>query len=79
MYIVKENNSNLFHVTCYLIIHYFLFQYCLFVLTQVNGEFVAGYSEDKINKVFRKAPADKITLAIRERLVISSIIALETC
>ena len=45
--------------------------FCLFVLNQINGEFVAGYSEDKINKVFRKAPADKIVLAIRERLVIS--------
>lgn len=34
---------------------------------QVNGETVAGYSEDKVCKVIKKASADKISLAVRDR------------
>ena len=33
----------------------------------INGEVVAGYSSDKASKVIKKAPADRITLAVRDR------------
>lgn len=36
-------------------------------LSQINGEIVAGYSSDKASKVIKKAPADRITLAVRDR------------
>lgn len=40
-----------------------LYLFCV----QINGEIVAGYSSDKATKVIKKAPADKISLAIRDR------------
>ena len=36
-------------------------------ILQVNGETVAGYSEDKMVKLIKKAPSDRITLAVRDR------------
>lgn len=36
-------------------------------LSQINGEVVAGYNSDKASKVIKKAPADRITLAVRDR------------
>ena len=36
-------------------------------ILQVNGETVAGYSEDKMVKLIKKAPSDRITFAVRDR------------
>ncbi len=36
-------------------------------LLQINGEIVAGYNDDKAAKVIRKAPGDRISLAVRDR------------
>jgi syntenin-1 len=33
----------------------------------INGDIIAGYSSDKASKVIKKAPGDKITLAVRDR------------
>ena len=34
---------------------------------QINGEIVAGYTSEKASKCITKAPAEKITLAVRDR------------
>lgn len=39
----------------------------LLLPSQINGEIVAGYSSDKASKLIKKAPADKITVAVRDR------------
>eukprot|EP00118_Oscarella_pearsei_P024541 m.306277 g.306277 ORF g.306277 m.306277 type:complete len:302 (+) comp41106_c0_seq1:112-1017(+) len=36
-------------------------------ILQINGEVVAGYSEDKVNKVIKKAAPERIALAVRDR------------
>lgn len=36
-------------------------------ILMINGEVVAGYSGDKASKVIKKAPGDRITLAMRDR------------
>ncbi|XP_065834983.1 syntenin-1-like [Oscarella lobularis] len=36
-------------------------------ILQINGEVVAGYSEDKVNKVIKKAAPGRITFAVRDR------------
>lgn len=36
-------------------------------ILQINGEVVAGFSSDKASKVIKKASAERITLAIRDR------------
>ena len=36
-------------------------------LLQIDGEVIAGYSSDKASKVFKKASAQRITLAVRDR------------
>lgn len=33
----------------------------------INGEVTAGYKSDKASKIIKKAPGDKITLAVRDR------------
>ena len=40
---------------------------CIFLSLQVNGEIIAGYKSDKASKIIKKAPGDKITLAVRDR------------
>ena len=47
------------------IIHY----HCSSVLRcrQINGEIMAGFTSDKASKTVKKAPADKIVVAIRDR------------
>ena len=40
------------------------------VLT-INGEVIAGYSEDKVNKMIKKSSSDRITFAVRDRSVIA--------
>ena len=34
---------------------------------QINGEVIAGFSEDKVNKLVKKASADKVKFAVRDR------------
>ena len=34
---------------------------------QINGEVIAGFSEDKVNKLVKKASAEKVTFAVRDR------------
>ena len=34
---------------------------------QVNGETIAGYNEDKVCKLIKKASGDRISLAVRDR------------
>ena len=34
---------------------------------QINGEVIAGYSEDKVNKLVKKASATNIKFAVRDR------------
>lgn len=36
-------------------------------ILQINGETVAGFSEDKVCKLIKKASADRIVLAVRDR------------
>ena len=36
-------------------------------ILQVNGEVVAGWNEDKMCKFIKKASAEKITFAVRDR------------
>ena len=36
-------------------------------ILSINGEAVAGYSDDKVNKIVKKAPSDRIVLAVRDR------------
>lgn len=36
-------------------------------ILQINGETLAGFDRDKVMKVIKKAAADKITLAVRDR------------
>ena len=41
--------------------------FCSLSLSQINGEILAGYSNDKAAKVIKKAAGDRITLAVRDR------------
>lgn len=34
---------------------------------QINGEIIAGYKSDKSSKIIKKAPGEKIILAVRDR------------
>lgn len=36
-------------------------------ILQINGEVIAGYSEDKVNKLVKKAAATNIKFAVRDR------------
>jgi len=36
-------------------------------ILQINGENVAGWDTDKVLKVLKKAPVERITMAIRDR------------
>lgn len=36
-------------------------------ILSINGEVVAGYSVDKVKKLVKKAPSDRISLAVRDR------------
>ena len=38
-------------------------------ILQINGETVAGWDTDKVFKVLKKAPAERITMAVRDRLL----------
>ncbi len=38
-----------------------------FPCPQINGEVVAGYSSDKASKAVKKAPSERVTLAVRDR------------
>jgi len=41
-------------------------------ILQINGENVAGWDTDKVFKVLRKAAPERITMAIRDRLILVS-------
>lgn len=34
---------------------------------QINGEIVAGYSADKASKLIKKAPSERVVIAVRDR------------
>ena len=38
-------------------------------ILQINGETLAGYDHDKVMKILKNASAQKITFAVRDRLV----------
>ena len=40
-------------------------------ILSINGEAVAGYSDDKVNKIVKKAPSDRIVLAVRDRYILT--------
>jgi hypothetical protein len=59
---------------CFLVDTLFVCSYLLFPVyshtfthTQINGEIVAGYSADKASKCIKKAAANNIKLAVRDR------------
>ena len=36
-------------------------------ILQINGQNVAGYAEDQVHKIFKKANVNNIVLAVRDR------------
>lgn len=40
---------------------------CILTHLQINGEIIAGYSSDKASKCIKKAAANNIKLAVRDR------------
>ncbi len=36
-------------------------------ILQINGRDLAGFDEDKVHDIFRKAPVNNIVLAVRDR------------